>query len=260
MESELVLLEVRGTVAVVTINRPDKLNALNEAVLDALDGVLTRIESNDEVRVVVITGAGEKAFVAGADIGEIARKDPMEARAMALKGQGLLNRIEQFSRPVIASVNGFALGGGCEIAMACHIRLASSRAKLGQPEVKLGIIPGYAGTQRLPRLVGKGHAMELILSGKMISAQEAERIDLVNHVYEPETLMEETMKLATEIASQAPVAVRLAMESINHGLEVPFDRGCFLEAHTFATLFATEDMKEGTAAFLEKREAQFKGK
>ena len=259
MSNDLVLFSAAEGIATLTINRPDKLNALNDETLRALDRALDRVETEEGILAVIITGAGEKAFVAGADIAEIAERNPVTAREMALRGQALYSRIETLSVPVIAVVNGFALGGGCELAMACHIRLASEKARFGQPEVKLGIIPGYAGTQRLPRLVGKGMAMELILSGRMIDAAEALRIGLVNHVFPPDALMDEAVKLAGEISAQGPLAVRFSMEAINQGLEMPFEAACSLEAHLFATLFATGDMKEGTRAFLEKRAPDFKG-
>jgi enoyl-CoA hydratase len=215
---------------------------------------------DDAVRVVILTGAGEKAFIAGADINELAQQTPVDGKEMSIFGQGVLRILETMGKPSIAAINGFALGGGCELALACSIRLASRNAKLGQPEVKLGILPGYGGSQRLARLCGKGVAHELVLGAEMISADEAMRIGLVNHVYEPAELMPAAEALAKKIAANAPLAVQYAMEAIEHGMEMPQEEGLFLEATLFGLCCATEDMKEGTRAFLEKRAAQFKGK
>jgi enoyl-CoA hydratase len=215
---------------------------------------------DDAVRVVILTGSGEKAFIAGADINELAQQTPVDGKEMSIFGQGVLRILETMGKPSIAAINGFALGGGCELALACSIRLASRNAKLGQPEVKLGILPGYGGSQRLARLCGKGVAHELVLGAEMISADEAMRIGLVNHVYEPAELMPAAEALAKKIAANAPLAVQYAMEAIEHGMEMPQEEGLFLEATLFGLCCATEDMKEGTRAFLEKRAAQFKGK
>jgi enoyl-CoA hydratase len=213
-----------------------------------------------EVRVVILTGAGEKSFVAGADIGELAQQTPTTAKEYTLQGQAVLNAIENLGKPVIACVNGFALGGGCEIAMACTLRLASENAKLGQPEVKLGIIPGYGGTQRLSRLVGKGIAMQLVLTGEQITAQEAHRIGLVNEVVAQSELMGRAEAVAAKIIANAPLAIQYALEAVNHGLDLTLSEGLYLEAALFAVCCATEDKKEGTTAFLEKRQPRFQGK
>jgi len=259
MPEPLVLRENRSGIEIVTFNRPDKLNALNRGVMDALDRVLHDMLDDSTVRAVILTGAGPKAFVAGADISQFLEFDPAAARQMALRGQAVMDLIERFPKPVIAAINGYALGGGCEIAMACHIRLASTEARFGQPEVKLGIIPGYGGTQRLSRLVGKGRALELILSGRVIGATEAAAMGLVNHVVEPARLIDEALALASEIAAQAPQAIRLAMEAVHHGLNMTIDDSCRLEASLFATLFSTRDQKEGARAFLDKRKPAFTG-
>jgi enoyl-CoA hydratase len=256
---EHLLVETDGPVATVTINRPKVLNALNAATLRELDAAMRGLRADDAVRAVVLTGAGGKAFVAGADVTELASLDPAGARAHAELGQGVFDLIEHLGKPVIAAVNGFALGGGCELAMACSIRLASDAAKFGQPEVTLGLIPGFAGTQRLPRLVGKGRALELILRGDMIDAGEAYRIGLVNRVVPAAALLEEARSLARAIAVNAPVAVRYAIEAVNRGLESSFAEGSILEASLFGLSFATGDMREGTRAFVEKRKPEFKG-
>ncbi|HJT71659.1 MAG TPA: enoyl-CoA hydratase-related protein, partial [Terriglobales bacterium] len=218
------------------------------------------LAADRETRVVILTGGGEKAFVAGADINELARNNPVEAKAYTHRGQAVLDLIENLGKPVIACINGFALGGGCEIAMACTMRLASENAKLGQPEVKLGIIPGYGGTQRLPRLVGKGIAMQLLLTGEMITAQEAHRIGLVNEVVPAAELIPSAEAIAQKIIANGPLAVQYTMEAVNKGMETPLAEGLYLEATLFGVACATEDKKEGTTAFLEKRPAQFKGK
>jgi enoyl-CoA hydratase len=212
------------------------------------------------VRVVILTGAGEKAFVAGADIGELGEQSPVAAKEYTHRGQAVVDAIEDLGKPVIACVNGFALGGGCELALACTMRIASDNAKLGQPEVKLGLIPGYGGTQRLARLVGKGIAMQLVLTGEMISAQEAHRIGLVNEVVPAAELIPRAEAIAAKIIANAPLAIQYAMEAVNHGLDLPLADGLFLEATLFAVCCATEDKNEGTKAFLEKRPAQFKGR
>ena len=254
------LFEKKGPIAYVTINRPKVLNALNAATMGELRTVFTQIKDDRELRVVILTGAGEKSFVAGADIGELQRNNPVEAKEYTHRGQAVLDLIENLGKPVIACINGFALGGGCEMAMACTMRLAGENAKLGQPEVKLGIIPGYGGTQRLPRLVGKGLAMQLLLTGEMISAQEAQRIGLVNEVVQADQLIPRAEAIAQTIIKNAPLAIQYCLEAVNHGIEMTLPEGLFLEASLFAVCCATEDKKEGTTAFLEKRAANFIGK
>src|SRR6478609_6722704 len=253
-------LEKKNAIAYVTIDRPKVLNALNMATMRELWQVFSELKDDKQIRVVILTGSGEKAFVAGADINELAKNSPVEAKAYTHKGQATLDLIENLGKPVIACVNGFALGGGCEIAMACTMRLASENAKLGQPEVKLGIIPGYGGTQRLPRLVGKGIAMQLVLTGEMITAQEAHRIGLVNEVVAAGELIPRAEAIAQKIIANAPLAVQYAMEAVNKGMEMTLQEGLYLEAVLFGVACATEDKKEGTTAFLEKRPAVFKGK
>jgi enoyl-CoA hydratase len=255
-----ILFEKKNAIAYVTVNRPKVLNALNMATMEELRTAFHDIKNDKEIRVVIMTGAGEKAFIAGADIGELAKNDAVTAKEYTHRGQSVLNLIENLGKPVIACINGFALGGGCEIAMACTMRLASENAKLGQPEVKLGIIPGYGGTQRLPRLVGKGIAMQLLLAGEMISAQEAHRIGLVNEVVPAAELMARAEAIAAKIIANGPLAVQYTMEAVNKGMEMPLAEGLYLEAVLFGMACATEDKKEGTTAFLEKRQAQFKGK
>jgi len=259
MSYETLIFETRGAIAYVTINRPQKLNALNHKAIHELAACFDRIARTPEALGVILTGAGEKAFAAGADISELAALTPTEAREKALEGQTLMNRIESLGKPVVAAVNGFALGGGCELAMACTFRIASESARFGQPEVRLGIIPGYAGTQRLPRLVGKGHALDLILSGEPIGAQEAWRIGLVNQVVSSTELIPASESLVQKILANGPVAVRYAIEAVNRGMEMAEAEGEQLEASLFGLCCATNDMKEGTRAFLEKRPAIFKG-
>ena len=260
MEYQNILYEVRDGVAVITVNRPDKLNALNAQTLDELEDAFKRAFSDESVLAVILTGAGEKAFVAGADIGEIAELDGVRGKVFALRGQRLLSLIENGQKPVIAAVNGYALGGGTEIAMACHIRVASKNAKFGQPEVKLGVIPGYGGTQRLPRLVGRGVALEWILTGDMVDAERAYQVGLVNRVVEPENLLDEAINLAKRICANGPFALRAALEAVNRGLAVPLEEGLRIEADLFGACCATEDKNEGTSAFLQKRKPQFKGR
>jgi enoyl-CoA hydratase/carnithine racemase len=260
MSFETLLYEKRGGIAYVTVNRPEKLNALNQKVMEELGSCFEIIQKDDEVRAVILTGAGEKAFVAGADINELALQMPIQGKETSLSGQRVLDLIENLGKPVIAAVNGYAFGGGCELAMACTLRIASDNARLGQPEVKLGIIPGYAGTQRLPRLVGKGRALEMILGGDPISAQEAYRIGLVNQVVAAKDLMTAAESLARKIMANGPVAVKLALEAVNKGMDMTQGAGEFLEASLFGLCSATADMKEGTRAFLEKRPAKFTGK
>jgi len=244
-------------VRTITINRPDKLNALNIATVGELDAAVAEAEADDQVFALVITGSGGKAFVAGADISELNTLGPVEAKEFALRGQSVFRRIELMAKPVVAAVNGFALGGGCELAMACHLRVASSNAVFGQPEVKLGLIPGYGGTQRLPRLVGKGRALELLLSGRNVSAQEAATIGLVNQVCEPEELAAVVAKILGTILANGPLAVSHCIEAVNSGLEMGLDDGCMLEATLFGVGAASEQMREGTAAFLERRKPEF---
>lgn len=260
MSYETLLFDVRDGIAFVTVNRPDKLNALNDHVVEDLGAAVERIATTPEIRGAMVTGAGPKAFVAGADIGDLAKQGPFDGKARSLSGQAVLRRLETCGKPVIAAVNGFALGGGCELAMACHLRVASETAKFGQPEVKLGIIPGYAGTQRLPRLVGKGRALQLILTGEMIDAQEAYRIGLVNKVVPPDQLLAESEKLLRGILGMGPLAVRLAIEAVDQGLEMTLDGGSLFEANLFGLLASSHDMKEGLTAFLEKRPAKFAGR
>jgi enoyl-CoA hydratase len=260
MPYEHLLVAIDGAVATVTVNRPKVLNALNAATLTELGEAFRALQADASVRVVILTGAGEKAFVAGADINELATLTPDAGKAHAGLGQGVFNVIEQLGKPVIAAVNGFALGGGCELAMACTVRLAADTATFGQPEVKLGLTPGFAGTQRLPRLVGKGRALELVLGGGMIDAAEAFRIGLANRVVPAASLLDEARALAQAWAANAPVAMRYSMEAIAHGLETSCAEGCFVEASLFGLAFATEDMREGTRAFLEKRKPEFKGR
>ena len=260
MTFENILFEEKNGIAYVTVNRPKALNALNMATMEELRVAFADIQSDATIRVAILTGGGEKAFVAGADINELAQQDPVSGKAFALRGQAVLDLIENLGKPVIACINGFALGGGCELALACTMRLASENAKLGQPEVKLGIIPGYGGSQRLPRLVGKGVAMQLILSGEMISAQEALRIGLVNEVVPAVELIARAEAIAGKIASNGPLAVQYAMEAVNRGLDMTLAEGLAFEAALFGVCCSTADKKEGTAAFLEKRVAQFQGK
>ena len=260
MTYSTLLLDLADGIARITVNRPDKLNALDGTVIRELGEAVGRIETDAAIRGVIVTGAGAKAFVAGADIGEIAGQGPIDGKARAMAGQLVFRRLERCGKPVIAAVNGFALGGGCELAMACHIRIAAESAKFGQPEVKLGIGPGYGGTVRLPRLVGKGRALELLLTGAMIDAQEAWRIGLVNRVVPADRLLAESEALLRTILDNGPLAVRLCLEAVDAGLELSLDDGLLLEANHFGLLSATADMREGTAAFLEKRKARFEGK
>jgi len=260
MPYENLLYEVRDAIAWITFNRPKVLNALNRQTILELGQALDAAQGDDAVRVLILTGAGEKAFVAGADISELAKMTPITGQETSLLGQSTIRKLETMGKPSIAAINGYCLGGGCEMALACSMRVASKTAKIGQPEVTLGIMPGYGGSQRLPPLVGKGRAHEMILTGQMISAEEALRIGLVNHVTEPGELLAACEAIARKIIAQAPLAVRYSMEAIERGLEMPQEEGLYLEASLFGLCAATEDMREGTRAFLEKRPAQFKGR
>ena len=252
--------ENKDGILIITVDRPKLLNALNAQTVEEIGQAFEAARDDESVKCIIVTGSGEKAFVAGADINELAQMTPITGKAVAEKGQRVFRAIERFPKPVIAAVNGFALGGGCELALACHIRIASDKAQLGLPEVTLGIIPGYGGTQRMARLLGKGKALELILTGDRIKADEAERIGLVNKVVPADQLMTVTEEMARTIAKRGPLAVRCAIEAVMSGSEMPFDEGQFLESTLFGLLASTEDMKEGMGAFLEKRQAEFKGK
>src|SRR5215813_2052566 len=260
MSYENILVEIHEAVSVVTLNRPKVLNALNAATLKELDAAVAELAVNAAVRVILLTGAGEKAFAAGADIQELAQVSAIDGQALALRGQQLFDRIENCGKPVIACVNGFALGGGCELALACTFRIASETAKFGQPEVKLGLIPGYGGSQRLPRLVGKGAALKMILTGEMIPALEALRIGLVEEVVGPGELLARGEQIARVIAAQAPMAVEKSLEAVHAGYDLPLRQALDLEASLFGLCCATEDKAEGTKAFLEKRAAVWKGR
>jgi enoyl-CoA hydratase len=258
-EHKNLIVETKGAILVVTINREKAMNALNAETIAELQQLFSYYWTDDTIKVVVITGGGQKAFVAGADISELADTDLRSGTDTAARGQYLMKTIQNFPKPVIAAVNGFALGGGCELAMACDIRLASDKARLGQPEVNLGIIPGYGGTQRLPRLVGRGKAMQLILTGEMINAQEAHRIGLVDEVHPHEELMNKAMEMAELITTKGPIAIQAAKECINRGLDVTLSVGCDLEKVSFGQTCGTGDKNEGMEAFLEKRKPNFTG-
>ena len=260
MSLETLLVERDGAVAVVTINRPKVLNALNTQTIGELERVMREMQQDDGIRAVVLTGAGEKSFVAGADINELAVLTPAQGQQHGRRGQAVFDLIEQLGKPVVAAVNGFALGGGCELAMACTLRIAADSARFGQPEINLGIIPGYAGSQRLPRLVGKGRALEILLTGDMISATRAYEIGLVNRVVPAAELLTEARKLAAALASKAPVATRYIIEAVNHGMEMPLGDAQHLEGTLFGLVASTDDMKEGTKAFLDKRQASWRGR
>lgn len=255
-----ILLTSESGIATLTVNRPDKLNVLSVETLHELKQAVEEILGRNEIRVGIITGAGEKAFIAGADIAELSRLNASEARSFALLGQGIFSRIESGGKPFIAAINGYALGGGCELALACHLRVASENARLGQPEIKLGIITGFGGSQRLLRIVGKTRALELCLGGEPIDANTAMQWGLLNKVVAPARLMEEAKLLAQKLAGYSPIALNYTLQAINMGPEVPLGEALAQEANLFALCFATEDMKEGTSAFLEKRKAHFKGK
>ena len=260
MPYSTLLLSLSDGVATLTINRPDKLNALNETVIRELGEVAEALATDPAVRGVILTGAGSKAFVAGADITELATQSPLEGKRRSLVGQAVLRRLESMRKPVIAAVNGFCLGGGCELAMACHLRIASTAARFGQPEVKLGIGPGYGATLRLPRLVGRGRALELLLSGEVIGAEEAFRIGLVNRVVAPEALAGDTEKLLRTMLAQGPLAVAAVLEAVDAGFEMGQAEAFLLEASHFGLLSSTADMQEGMAAFLAKRAPKFEGR
>ena len=260
MVYENLLYEKRDGIAFITFNRPKVLNALNRKTIEELHQVLLDAKNDDAVRVLILTGSGEKAFVAGADINELAQQTPVDGKEFSLYGQSVFHLLETMGKPSICAINGFALGGGCELALACSIRIASKTARLGQPEVKLGILPGYGGSQRLTRLCGKGTAHELCLTGEMIGAEEAQRIGLVNRIHEPAELLPAAEAMAKKIIEKAPLAVKYCMEAIERGAEMPLEEGLFLEATLFGLCCATEDMREGTKAFLQKRPGQFKGR
>jgi enoyl-CoA hydratase len=260
MSYQNLLIEKKGAVAIVTVNRPDKRNALNDRTMEELDAVFTAFAGDPETRGVILTGAGDKAFVAGADIGELSTQSPVQGKERSIRGQEILDKIENLGKPVIAAVNGFALGGGCELAMACHVRIASENARLGTPEVKLGIMCGYGGTQRLARLLGKGRALEILLTGEMVDAAEAHRIGLVNKVVPQDKLLAEAEALLLKMLDNGPISLRFTLEAVNAGLEMPFAQAQYLEATLFGLICTTGDMKEGTQAFLEKRPAKFQGK
>jgi enoyl-CoA hydratase len=260
MTYQNVKVELRDGLLLLTIDRPKVLNALNAETVEEIYRVFAAARDDDTVKAVIITGGGEKAFVAGADINELAMKTPITGKQTSERGQFILSFIERFPKPVIAAINGFALGGGCELALACHIRIASERAQIGLPEVTLGIIPGYGGTQRMARLLGKGKALELICTGDRIGAAEAERIGLVNKVVPADQLMSTAEEMARKIMSRGPLAIRAAIEAVMIGSEMPFQEAQFLEATLFGFLCASDDTKEGMKAFLEKRPAQFKGR
>ena len=259
MSYQTLLLEIRDGIAILTINRPDKLNALNDTVVAELHDVARALKANADVRGIILTGSGPKAFVAGADIGDLAKQGVLDGRDRALTGQGMLRDFETMGKPVLAAVNGFALGGGCELAMACHIRIASENARFGQPEVNLGITPGYGGTQRLPRIVGKGNALYMLLSGEHVNAPDALRMGLVSKVVPQDQLMAEAEKLMRTIIAKGPIALALTMDAVDRGLEMTLEEGLRLEADAFGLVASTKDMKEGLTAFLEKRPAKFEG-
>ncbi len=260
MAYHTLLLEVRDGIAFLTVNRPDKLNALNDQVVSELHAAAQALRDDASVRGVILTGAGPKAFIAGADIGDLAKQGVLDGRRRALTGQQMLLAFERMGKPVLAAVNGFALGGGCELAMACHLRIASENARFGQPEVNLGITPGYGGTQRLPRIVGKGNALYLLLTGEHVNAQEALRMGLVSRVVPQDQLPAEAEKLMRTIISKGPIALALTIEAVERGLETTLEEGLRIEADAFGLVASSSDMKEGLAAFLEKRPAKFEGK
>ncbi|MFN9085943.1 MAG: enoyl-CoA hydratase-related protein [Gemmatimonadaceae bacterium] len=258
MSYQFLLFEVTDRLATITVNRPDKLHALNDATIAELGRAIDDALARDDVAGVLLTGAG-RAFVAGADIAELESQSPLEAQRRARAGQAIFRRFETSPKPTVAAINGFALGGGCELAMACHVRLASEKAKLGQPEVKLGIVPGYGGTQRLPRLVGRGAALKLLLTGEMIDAAEAHRLGLVDQVTAPEALLDTARALLQTMIANAPLALAGCIEAVDRGLAVTLEEGCTIESDFFGLLSSTADMQEGMRAFLEKRPPAFTG-
>ncbi len=260
MNYENILFEIEDGIAIVTLNRPKVLNALNAHTVNELRAAFTRVGEDPHIKCAILTGSGEKAFAAGADIVELAEQTPAGGAQFSLNGQEALNLIQHLEKPVVAAVNGFALGGGCELAMACHVRFASQNAKFGQPEVNLGIIPGYGGTQRLARLVGAGRALEMCMGADAINAEEAYRIGLVNKVYPLEELLPKSKEFCKKVMSKGPKAIAFVLHAVNHGLEMHLSDALRHEAHLFGIICATEDMREGTKAFVEKRPAQFKGK
>jgi enoyl-CoA hydratase len=259
MPYQSVTLDAADGIATLTVNRPEKLNALNAATMSELGQAIDEIRTRNDIAAAIVTGAG-KAFIAGADISELANENPVSARELAVRGQGIFRSFERSRKPIIAAVNGFALGGGCELALACHIRIASDQAKFGQPEVKLGTAPGYGGTQRLARLIGKGRALQLLLTGETIDAAEALRIGLVNKVVAPDALLSSATEMLKAILANGPLAVAACIEVVSLGLEMPLESALALEATHFGLLAATSDMREGTKAFLEKRKPGFTGK
>ncbi|MCA1560954.1 MAG: enoyl-CoA hydratase/isomerase family protein [Acidobacteria bacterium] len=260
MICENLILERDGGVATLTVNRPKVLNALNTQTMDELRRAALELRRDEAVRCVIVTGAGDKSFIAGADINELAVQTPVGGKEHALRGQHVFDLLENMGKPVLAAINGYALGGGCELAMACTLRIASETARIGQPEINLGLIPGYAGTQRLARLVGRGRALELLLTGDPIPAAEAHRIGLVNRVVPAAELMAETRRIASALAGKAPIAMRYIIDAVNKGLDMPYAQGAVFEATLFGLVSTTDDMREGTKAFLEKRKAEFKGR
>ncbi|HLV02417.1 MAG TPA: enoyl-CoA hydratase-related protein [Acidobacteriota bacterium] len=256
-EHETLLIQVEDGIARITIHRPQVMNALSSQTLEELSRALRQIEGDSAAQCVIITGSGDRAFASGADLDEITDLNSAQGRDLSRKGQALFSSIERFRLPVIAAINGFCLGGGCELALSCHLRVASSEARLGQPEVKLGLIPGYGGTQRLPRLIGRGRALELLLTGRMVSAEEALRIGLVNQVVEPEELLPASLELAGKILKNGPLAVRRCIEAVNSGLEMPLEQAMELESLLFGMCVGSEEMKEGIEAFSAKREPRF---
>jgi len=258
--SDLLKVETEDGIRILTVHRPDKLNALNAEVMAALEAALDAVRGDDSVGAVIVTGSGEKAFIAGADIGELSKLSPLEGREHARRGQAIVGKLETLGKPVIAAVNGYALGGGCELALACTIRIASENARFGQPEVKLGIIPGYGGSQRLARVVGEGRAMQLCLTAEQIDAAEAHRIGLVNKVVPVGQALAAAREMAKAINANGPVACRYVLEAVRRGLEMPLSEGLVFEATLFGLCAATSDMKEGMGAFLEKRPARFTGR
>ena len=260
MSESPLLIETTDAVRTITVNRPDKLNALNSATLDALHEAFDAAAADADVRVVVLTGAGEKAFVAGADISEMNGLPPVEGRDFSLRGQRMMRRVEKMPKPVIAAVNGFALGGGLELAMCCHLRIAGDNAKVGQPEINLGLIPGFGGSQRLLRLAGRAATLELCLTGAPIGAERARELGIVNRVVPAADLQTETLKLASQLANAAPLALRAMLDCVNIGGECGIEEGLEYESAQFGLVFSTDDMREGTTAFLEKRKPAFKGR